>query len=103
MSNILCSICNLNIYNTKCEECNRAICSNKKCHDPNSINIKQWTCCIKCYEYKLQQEIQYQIENGLLDQCIHCGHADLYTKCSCEVSEDDILNYYMSKVKISNN
>ena len=100
-SDILCNICSKNIYTQKCEECLVKICSNKECQDPNSLNIKEWICCINCYFKKKELEIIYQIENGLITQCIHCGYADLYTKCNCEVSDEDILNYYMNSLKIN--
>lgn len=99
-TNLLCNICNKNLITQKCEECQIKYCSNKECQDPHSINIKGWTCCFNCYLKKKEQEIIYQIENGLITQCIHCGYADLYTKCSCEVSDEDILNYYMSNLEI---
>ena len=100
-SSVLCKICQKNIYNQTCEECLIQFCSNKECQDPNSIDIKYWTCCINCYKRKLELEIIYQIENGLINQCIHCGHADLFTKCSCEVSKEDILSFYMNNLSIN--
>ena len=79
-----CIVCDT-LYDLQiCEECEEFVCKNKECLDPECIDILTWTCCLLCYQEKINTEMERQINEGYLDQCIYCGNTFYYDqKCDC--------------------
>ena len=79
-----CIVCDT-LYDLQiCEECEEFVCKNKECLDPECIDIFTWTCCLLCYQEKINTEMETQINEGYLDQCIYCGNTFYYDqKCDC--------------------
>ena len=96
-----CIVCET-LYNLQlCEECEEFVCSNKECLDPDSINISTWVCCLKCYQEKISNEIESQMNDGYLDKCIYCGNIFYYDQqCDCyEYVREEIENNYITERK----
>ena len=100
-----CIVCGT-LYDLQiCEECEEFVCKNKECLDNECINISTWICCLHCYQEKLNSEMETQINEGYLDQCIYCGNTFYYEqKCDCySYVQEEIDNKFIYDNRVNDN
>ena len=105
-----CTICGVQENLQQCEECQQFVCKKEQCLDPSCISIDNWTCCFHCYQEKMMYELENQMDEADIDQCIYCGNINYNEhKCNCysyqfiDYNENDMTNYVdISPVSLSN-
>lgn len=95
-----CTICGIQENLQQCEECQQFVCTKEQCLDPSCLSIDNWTCCFHCYEEKLMDEFENQMDDADIDQCIYCGNINYNEhNCNCysyqleDYNENNMMNY----------
>ena len=95
-----CNICGIQENLQQCEECQQFVCMKEQCMDPSCISIDNWICCFHCYQEKMLYELENQMDEADIDQCIYCGNINYNEhKCTCyayqldDYHENDMINH----------
>jgi hypothetical protein len=79
-----CSVCGIQENLQKCIECQQYICHESSCLDPTCLFKENWTCCFHCYQENMVREMENQMDESYIDQCIYCGNINhIEYKCNC--------------------
>jgi hypothetical protein len=96
---ISCIVCGIQENLQQCEECQQFVCTKEQCSDPSCLSIDNWNCCLHCYQEKLMDEFENQMDDADIDQCIYCGNINYNeNNCNCysyqleDYNENDRMN-----------